>query len=88
MALNWLAKGARGLFLCACECLCVGVWVCVRRQCVIAAAVKGRQPDVEMEQCENGSHNGGTSLASGGVLEVLGGGVCVRVFLKKEKSTT
>lgn len=55
---------------------------------MIAAAVKGRQPDVEMEQCENGSHNGGTSLASGGVLEVLGGGVCVRVFLKKEKSTT
>lgn len=64
MALNWLAKGARGLFLCACECLCVGVCVCVRRQCVIAAAVKGRQPDVEIERCENGSHNGGTSLVS------------------------
>lgn len=49
--------------------------------------MKGRLRDVEMEQCENRSHNGGTSLASGGVLEVLGGAVCVCVCLKMGKST-
>lgn len=65
-----------------CVCVLVCGCVCVRRQCVIAAAVKGRLPDVEMEQCENRSHNGGTSLASGGVLEVLGGAVlCVCLCL-------
>lgn len=54
---------------------------------MIAAAVKGRQPDVEMEQCENGSHNGGTSLASerGSVGGAGRWRVCV--FPKTEKST-
>lgn len=37
--------------------------------------MKGWLRDVEMEQCENRSHNGATSLARGGMLGVRG--VCL-----------
>ena len=60
-----------------CDCCC---WI---------AAVKGWLHDVEIEQCENRSHNGATSLACGGMLWVRG--VCLLMgndrHLKMEKWT-
>lgn len=46
--------------------------------------MKGWLRDVEMEQCENRSHNGATSLARGGMLCVCWGGDEER-WLKTEK---
>jgi len=69
MALNWLAKGARGLFFFF--LFFFKAWVC--DCCRWIAAVKGWLRDVEMEQCEHRSHKGATSPArwAGGMLGVF-----------------